>query len=83
MDINDPRNPNNVNRPHPDLAPDMTTRDGGYGSMWPMLAVVAALVAGLLFFGAPRTDQPNTQVGQSVERPATPITTPSGPTTTR
>lgn len=83
MDINDPRNPNNINRPHPDLPPGMTTRDNETGYMWPIVAVVAALVAGLLFFSAPRTNQPNTQVGQNVERPTAPNTTTSTPTTPR
>ncbi len=53
----------NVNAIHPDLPPGMTTRDNETGYMWPIVAVVAALVAGLLFFSAPRTNQPNTQFG--------------------
>jgi hypothetical protein len=81
MDINDPRNPNNPNRPHPDLPPGMTTRDAAGSSMWPIVAVVAALIAGALYFGVWRTDQPNTQVGQNIERPAPkPNTTPGQPT---
>jgi hypothetical protein len=83
MDIDDPRNLNNPNRPHPDLPPGMTTREHEGGSMWPIIAVIAALIAGALFFGVSRTDQPNTQVGQNIERPTTPDTTPSQPTTPR
>ena len=85
MDINDPRNPNNPNRiPDPDLPRGMSDpdlREGGSTFMWPVVAVVAALVAGLLFFGGSRTDQPSTQVGQNVERPATPNTAPKTTTT--
>ena len=76
MDINDPRNTDNPNRIHPDLPPGMTTNDNGATPIWPIIAVIGALVAGLLFFGTNRIDQPNTQVGQNVERPAT-TTTPS------
>jgi hypothetical protein len=83
MDIDDPRNPNNPDRPHPDLPPGMTTRENEGGSMWPIVAVIAALIAGALFFGVSRTDKPNTQVGQNIERPTTPDTTPSQPTTPR
>ena len=74
MDINDPRNPNTPNRIDPDLPRGI---DSGSTHVWPIIAVVAVLVAGMLFFSSSRTDQPNTQVGQNVERPATPTTTPS------
>lgn len=77
MDINDPRNPNNVNRPS-EFPDSPAAREG---MMWPIGIVIAALVAGLLFFGTTRTDQPTTQVGQNVERPATPNTTQSTPKT--
>jgi hypothetical protein len=79
MDINDPRNPNNVNRPG-DFPDSPLVREGEAGYVWPIIAVVAALVAGMLFFGTSRTDQPNTQVGQNVERPAMPNTTPRSTT---
>jgi hypothetical protein len=82
VDINDPRNPNNVNRPG-DFPASPATREGTIGFMWPIIAVIAALTAGVLFFGPTRTDQPTTQVGQNVERPATPNRTPSNPTTPR
>lgn len=80
MDINDPRNPHNVNRPG-DFPDSPAAREGEYGMVWPIVVVIAVLVAGLLFFGSPRTDQPSTQVGQNTERPATPNTTPSTPKT--
>ena len=48
MDINDPRNPNNVNRPS-DLPASPATREGTIGFMWPIIAVIAALIAGVLF----------------------------------
>jgi hypothetical protein len=82
MDINDPRNPNDPNRIHPDLPPGMTTNDNRVTAMWPIIAIVAALVAGLLFFGTNRADQPTTQVGQNVERPTTPNSAPTTPSTT-
>jgi hypothetical protein len=77
MDINDPRNTDSPNRIHPDLPPGMTTKEDS-STYWPIVVVIAALVAGMFFFGNNRTDQPNTQVGQNVERPATtiPSTTP-------
>jgi hypothetical protein len=81
MDIDDPRNPNNPNR-RMDFPDSPAVREGEAGMMWPIMVVIAALVAGLLFFGTTRTDQPTTQVGQNVERPATPNTTPSTPKTT-
>ena len=82
MDINDPRNPNNPNRSR-EFPNSPAVREGESGMMWPILVVVAALVAGLLFFGSTRTDQPTTQVGQNVERPATPNTSPVPKTTPR
>lgn len=82
MDINDPRNPNNVNRPS-DFPASPAPREGTVGFMWPIIAVIAALIAGTLFFSTPRTDQPSTQVGQNVERPAGPNVTPSNSTTPR
>ena len=40
MDINDPRNPNNVNRPG-DFPASPATREGTLGFMWPIIAVIA------------------------------------------
>lgn len=76
MDIDDPRNPNNLNRPRSHLPPGMASPENEGGSMWPIIALLAALFAGALFFGSSRTDQTNTQVGQNIERPATQPTTP-------
>lgn len=76
MDIDDPRNPNNVNRPHSDWPSSLATREGDTGYLWPILAVIVTLIAGLFFFATPRTDQPSTQVSEKVERPATPNTMP-------
>jgi hypothetical protein len=47
------------------------------GWLWPAVALVALLIAGLLFFGNMGDERPNTQVGQNVEQP-----TPTTPNTT-
>lgn len=50
-------------------------KDRDYGYAGPLVAVVLALFVGLLLFGMwDSSDQPNTQVGQNVERGTTPDT---------
>ena len=80
MDYNDPRNPNRI--PEGDLPRGFTNQElrheveGGMSMLWPVLAIGALLVAGMLFFTGPTDKQSTTQVGQNVERPVTPNTTP-------
>ena len=58
-------------------------QERNYGSVGAVAALVAALFAGLLLFSVwSGNDQPNTQVGQNVERSTTPDS-PRNPNTPR
>jgi hypothetical protein len=71
MDDRDP-----LDRPPRDMA------DRG-NFKWSMIALIAVLVAGLLFIANMRNNSSNTQVGRNVERPAIntqpPVTSPPTP----
>jgi hypothetical protein len=81
--LNTPRRTPPLNDPlvNDPLATDTRARrhlDDDQTTYWPFVAIGAALLAGILFFGS-MADKPNTQVGQQTERPAVTTQTPAKP----
>ena len=80
--LTDPRRPSGD--PIRDRIRDTRSRDetdGGFGFLWPAIAIGALILAAMLFLSS-GPERSNTQIGQNVERPvqtapnAAPKTTP-------